>query len=165
MGSDVTPISAPEPLADVHEIDEFCCGEPSLDDWLKRRARANQISGASRTFVTTRNSRVIAYYALAAGAIASNKAPARLRRNMPDPIPVFVLGRLAVDRSEQGKMLGALLLRDAILRSRRAAEFGGVAGVLVHAISERARQFYLRHGFIECPHHPMTLVARMKDLA
>lgn len=165
MGSDVTPISAPEPLADVHEIDEFCCDEPSLDDWLKRRARANQISGASRTFVATRNSRVIAYYALAAGAIASNKAPTRLRRNMPDPIPVFVLGRLAVDRSEQGKMLGALLLRDAILRSRRAAEFGGVAGVLVHAISEHARQFYLRHGFIECPHHPMTLVARMKDLA
>jgi predicted N-acetyltransferase YhbS len=165
MGSDIAPISAPEPLTDAHEFDDFCSGEPSLDDWLKRRARTNQISGASRTFVATRGSRVIGYYALAAGAVASSKAPSRLRRNMPDPIPVFVLGRLAVDRSERGKLLGSLLLRDAILRSRKAAEFGGVAGVLVHAISDRAQQFYLRHGFIECPHHPMTLVARMKDLA
>ncbi len=159
------PVSAPDALTDAHEIDDFCSGEPSLDDWLKRRARANQVSGASRTFVAARGSRVIGYYALAAGAIASNKAPSRLRRNMPDPIAVFVLGRLAVDRSEQGKMLGAPLLRDAILRSRKATEFGGVAGALAQAISERARQFYLRHGFIECSHHPMTLVARMKDLA
>lgn len=160
----VTSTSAPEALSDAHDIDDFFCGEPSLDDWLKRRARANQISGASRTFVVRRGSRVIGYYALAAGAIVSSAAPGRLRRNMPDPIPVFVLGRLAVDRSEQGKTFGTLLLRDAVLRSRKAAEFGGVAGLLVHAISENARQFYLRRGFIECPNNRMTLVARMKDL-
>jgi GNAT superfamily N-acetyltransferase len=160
----VTSTSAPEVLSDAHDIDDFFCGEPSLDDWLKRRARANQISGASRTFVVRRGSRVVGYYALAAGAIASSAAPGRLRRNMPDPIPVFVLGRLAVDRSEQGKTLGTLLLRDAVLRSRKAAEFGGVAGLLVHAISENARQFYLRQGFVECPNNRMTFVARIKDL-
>lgn len=159
----MTPLSPPETLCDAHDIDDFRSGELSLDDWLRRRARANQISGASRAFVVRRGARVIGYYALSAGAIASNEAPGRLKRNMPNPIPVFVLGRLAVDRAEQGRQLGSLLLRDAILRTRAAAKLGGIAGLLVHAISENAKQFYLRRGFIECPNNPMTLVARLKD--
>lgn len=159
-----TEISAPEPLDDRHIVDQFDCGEPSLNEWLHRRARPNQASGASRTFVICRGKRVVGYYALAAGAIASNEAPGRLRRNMPDPIPVIVLGRLAVDRAEQGRRLGSLLLRDAVLRTQRAAESAGIAGILVHAISESAKGFYLRWGFIESPSHPMTLVARIKDL-
>lgn len=161
----MTALSAPEALGDAHDIDDFACGEPSLDDWLRRRARANQITGASRTFVVRRGPRVVAYYALAAGAVASSDAPGRLRRNMPDPIPVFVMGRLAVDRSEQGKLLGSALLRDAVMRTREAAKLGGVAGLLVHTISEGAKGFYLRRGFVECPNNPMTLVARIKDLA
>jgi GNAT superfamily N-acetyltransferase len=142
----------------------FDCGERALDDWLRRRALANQASGASRVFVICRGVDVIGYYALAAGAIASGEAPGRLRRNMPDPIPVFVLGRLAVTRAEQGRMLGALLLRDAVLRTRAAAEYGGVAGLLVHALSEDAKRFYVRHGFSECPSRDWTLVARLKDI-
>jgi GNAT superfamily N-acetyltransferase len=161
---ELTPLSAPAALEARHLTEGFDCGERLLDDWLRRRALANQASGASRVFVACRGERVVGYYALAAGAIASNEAPGRLRRNMPDPIPVFVLGRLAVDRAEQGKMLGALLLRDAVLRTRAAAEFGGVAGLLVHALSEDARRFYLRHGFIESPSSPLTLVARLRDL-
>ena len=100
------PLTAPEPLNDSHLIDQFECGEPSLDDWLRRRASANQASGASRTFVVCRGVQVLGYYALAAGGITSSEAPSRLRRNMPDPIPVMVLGRLAVDRREHGKGLG-----------------------------------------------------------
>lgn len=161
----MTPLSAPEALDDAHEVENFDCGEVALDNWLKRRARANQLTGASRTFVIRRSSAVIGYYALAAGAIASSEAPSRVRRNMPDPIPVFILGRLAVERREQGNKLGSLLLRDAALRTLKAAEFGGVAGMLVHALSEPARQFYLNRGFLECPNSPMTLVVRIRDLA
>src|ERR1700680_924676 len=95
--------SPPEPLADHHEIQEFNSGEASLDDWLRRRARANQVSGASRTYVVCEEKRVIAYYALASGGVTAESATGRLRRNMPDPIPVAVLARLAVDRGWQGK--------------------------------------------------------------
>lgn len=161
---ELTPFSAPEPLQAHHDTEGFDCGERLLDDWLRRRALANHMSGASRVFVVCRGERVVGYYALAAGAIASSEAPGRLRRNMPDPIPVFVLGRLAVDRAEQGNMLGSLLLRDAVLRARAAAEYGGVAGLLVHALSEKAKGFYLRRGFVECPSSALTLVARLKDI-
>ena len=158
------PLSAPDPLNESHVLDQFECGEPALDDWLRRRALANQASGASRTFVTCSGARVVGYYALAAGGITSNEAPGRVRRNMPDPIPVMVLGRLAVDRREQGKGLGALLLRDAVARTRRLAGEMGMAGILVHAISVEAKRFYQHWGFVESPLNPMTLVARLKDL-
>jgi GNAT superfamily N-acetyltransferase len=159
------PLSAPEPLHDTHLLDAFDSGVPLLDDWLRRRAKPNQVSGASRAFVLCRNVSVVGYYALAAGAIASNEAPGRLRRNMPDPIPMLVLGRLAVDRREQGKGLGAFLLRDALIRSQRVAQDMGVVGVLVHAVSDEAKRFYLHWGFVEAPAHPMTLIIRIGDLA
>lgn len=100
------PIIRPEPLADTHELDSFCGGVRSLDDWLKRRARKNQLDGASRTFVVADQRRVVGSYALASGAVASANSTGRFRRNMPDPAPVIVIGRLAVDRSQQGKGLG-----------------------------------------------------------
>jgi hypothetical protein len=95
------PLSAPEPLADAHDLVEFSSGVPSLDDWLKRRARSNQASGATRTFVVVEGRRVIAYYAVASGAISLGGALGRFRRNMPDPIPVALLARLAIDRAWQ----------------------------------------------------------------
>lgn len=161
---ELIPLSAPAPLGERHGVAQFDCGAAVSNDWLRRRALANQLSGASRTFVVCRDERVVGYYALAAGAIASNEAPGRLRWNMRDPIPVFVLGRLAVDLSEQGRLLGSLLLRDAVVRTRAAAEFGGVAGLLVHALSEDAKRFYVHRGFSECPSNTMTLVARLKDV-
>jgi GNAT superfamily N-acetyltransferase len=155
--------SAPEILVHHHVVEAFDCGDASLNTWLRRHAMANQVSGASRTFVICRGMNVIGYYALAAGGIASSDAPSRLRRNMPDPIPLIVLGRLAVDRSEQGKNLGSFLLRDAVNRTRQIKDHAGVAGMMVHAISDQAKSFYLRWGFIECPSHPLTLVTRIKD--
>lgn len=101
------------------------------------------------------------YYALAAGAVAHGDATGSVRRNMPDPIPVLVLGRLAVDHRAQGIKLGASLLRDAVLRATAVAENVGVRALLVHAIHERARQFYLAFGFQPSPLHPMTLMLRL----
>lgn len=157
-------LSAPVPLADHHELADFDSGVPELDDWLRRRARANQASGASRTFVACEEDRVVAYYALASGAVKQPEAPGRLRRNMPDPIPVAVLGRLAIDRNWQGRGLGRALMRDAGLRLLRAAEILGIRGLLVHAISEDARAFYLAIGFLPSPSDPMTLMVGLHDL-
>jgi predicted N-acetyltransferase YhbS len=157
-------LSAPEALAGHHVVDAFDSGVTALDAWLRRHGLPNQVSGASRTFVVCRGKHVVGYYALAAGGIASNEAPGRLRRNMPDPIPMIVLGRLAVHREEQGRRLGSLLLRDAVIRTHQIASHAGIAGILVHAISEQAKTFYLRWGFVECPSNPLTLVARVRDL-
>jgi GNAT superfamily N-acetyltransferase len=153
------PISftAPEPLTPAHGLDSFLCGEVSLDDWLRRRALANQLSGASRTFVVCDEQRqVMGYYALAAGAVSQTAAAGHVRRGMPDPIPVLILGRLAVHSRAQGMQLGASLLRDAVRRASAVAEHAGVRALLVHALNDNAKAFYLRHGFQVSPTHDMT---------
>ena len=157
-------LSPPEPLSDDHQIEGFASGEPVLDDWLTRRARANQASGASRTFVTCEDKRVVGYYALASGAIAQASVPGKFRRNMPDPIPVVVLARLAVDRSQQGRGLGRAMFRDASLRVAQAADAIGIRGIVVHAISDAARRFYIALGFDPCPAEAMTLVVTLRDI-
>ena len=158
------PLSAPEPLTDDHQIDSFDSGETVLDDWLRRHARANQATGASRTYVVCEGKRVVAYYALASGAIAQAAAPGRFRRNMPDPIPVVVLARLAVDRNYQGRGLGRALFRDAARRAEHAADAIGIRGIVVHAISVEARKFYIALGFDPCPAESMTLVVTLRDV-
>jgi len=158
------PLSPPEPLAEHHELDSFASGEPALDDWLRRRARANQSSGASRTYVVCEGKRVAGYYALASGAISQSTVPGRFRRNMPDPIPVVVLAPLAADRTHQGHGLGRALFRDAARRVAQAAGTIGIPGIVVHAISEDARRFYLALGFDPCRAEAMTLVTTVQDL-
>lgn len=157
-------LSSPEPLADHHRLEGFDSGVPALDDWLHRRARGNQSSGASRVFVVTNDDRVIAYYALASGSIAATDAGGFFRRNMPDPIPVVILGRLAIDRAYQGKGFGRALVRDAGKRVLAAADAIGIRGLIVHAISDDARAFYLALGFKESPVHPMMLMVTLKAL-
>lgn len=157
-------LSAPEPLAPHHLLDSFNSGEGSLDDWLRKRARANEASGASRSYVVCQESRVVGYYAIASGAVSTSAAPGRFKRNMPEPIPVVLLGRLAVDRVWQGKGVGGGLFKDACRRISRAAEAIGIRGILVQAISDEARNFYLRMGLMECPLQPQTLVITLEDL-
>lgn len=157
-------LGAPEPLADHHELAAFNSGVPALDDWLKRRARANQVSGASRSFVVCDGKPVVGYYALASGAVNAAAAPGRFRRNMPEPIPVAILGRLAVDRTYHGQGIGRALFRDSALRVMQAADAIGIRGVLVHAISEEAKAFYLALGFSESPLEPMTLMVTLAEL-
>jgi GNAT superfamily N-acetyltransferase len=158
------PLTRPEPLADIHELNDFFCGITSLDDWLKRRARANQISGASRTYVVADGRKVVGYCALASGAIAAADSVGRFRRNMPHPVPVVVLGRLAVDRSQQGRGLGRALFRDSALRVAQAADTIGIRGIVVHAISDQAKAFYLALGFDPSPAEPMTLMVTLADI-
>ena len=157
-------LSAPEPLASHHSTDAFDSGVPSLDEWLRRRAAQNQASGASRTFVSCEGDKVVGYYALASSAVAPAAASGRFRRNMPDPIPVVVLGRLAVAQSHQGHGLGRALFQDAARRVIHAAEAIGIRGLLVHALGEEAKAFYLRLGLDESPLEPMTLMVTIADL-
>lgn len=157
-------LTAPQPLADHHRIEGFCSGVESLDAWLIRRARANQSRDATRTFVLTEADQVVGYYALASGAITVAGATGRFRRNMPDPIPVAILARLAVDRNCQGSGLGRALFRDAALRVLQAAESVGIRGLITHAISEGAKAFYLALGFAQSPLEPMTLMVTLADI-
>jgi len=155
-------LSGPQPLDAGHLLDGFGSGEASLDEWLKRRALANQLSGASRTFVVAdQDARVWGYYAMAAGAVSHRMATSSVRRNMPDPIPVMVLARLAVDHCVQGIKLGAALLQDAVNRALTVSQNAGVRALLVHALHDRAKGFYEHYGFQASPQHPMTLMLRL----
>ena len=157
-------LTAPELLAASHKTDGFDSGVASLDDWLKRRAAQNQSSGASRTFVVCDAGAVVAYYALASSAVVPQHAPGRFRRNMPDPIPVVVLGRLAIARTHQKRGLGRALFADAGRRVLHAADAIGIRGLVVHALSEEAKAFYLALGLEPSPLDPMTLMVTLADL-
>ena len=161
---EVGQVLPPEALAEVHDFADFRCGEAMLDDWLKRRARANQASGASRTYVVCEDKRVIGYYALASGVVTVESATGRFRRNMPNPIPVAVLARLAVEQNWQGRGLGRALFCDAARRVAQAADVIGIRGIVVHAISEEAKGFYLALGFNRSPLEPMTLMVTLSDV-
>jgi len=153
----------PEKLSAQHELSDFDSGEPVLDDWLRRRAAQNEAAGASRTYIVCAGKKVAGYYSLAVGAAAHARSPGRVKRNMPDPIPVMILARLAVDKSFQGQGVGAGLLRDAIFRTVQAGEIAGIRALLVHAISERAKRFYEGYGFIPSPMDPLTLMITLAE--
>lgn len=157
-------LKAPEPLSNHHKVETFDCGVASLDDWLKRRAARNQVSGASRTYVACDDDKVAGYYALASGAVATFAAPGKFRRNMPEPIPVVILGRLAVATAYHGQGLGRALFQDAALRVINAADSIGIRGMLVHAVSEEAKAFYIKLGLGVSPLEPMTLMTTVDDL-
>lgn len=157
-------LSAPQPLTDQHVLTGFDCGEPSLDDWLRRRALKHQANGSSRTYVVCDGEVVVAYYCLAAGAIGHSDAPPTVRRNRPDPVPVLVLGRLAIHKHHHQMGIGTALLNDAIRRALQAAEVAGITALLVHALSEPARRFYRSRGFIESPLKPMTLCLMLESV-
>lgn len=157
-------LEAPAPLSETHRVEGFSCGVQALDEWLIHRAWNNQTSGASRTYVVAAAGAVVGYYCLASGALALREAPGRIRRNMPDPIPMAILGRLAVDRSWQGRGLGVALLRDAVERTRAASTILGIRGLLVHALTQPAAAFYSRYGFVASPTDPLTLILSLRRM-
>jgi GNAT superfamily N-acetyltransferase len=163
MGEMSPQLTAPEKLTTRHNLVDFACGEAALDDWLRKRALPNEQSGASRTYVVWAGHQVVGYYALAVGAVTHLETPGRIKRNMPDPIPVMILGRLAVDQKFKGQGIGAGLLRDAVLRTAQASDIAGIRAILVHAISETARAFYVRSGFVPSPLDPMTLMITLDE--
>ncbi|WP_414503161.1 GNAT family N-acetyltransferase [Xenorhabdus nematophila] len=157
-------LSAPELLSEHHYREAFNSGVITLDQWLKNRALKNNLTGASKTYVVCSENRVLAYYSLAASAIVTDSTPGHFRRNMPNPIPVVVLGRLAVDRSLQRKGIGRALVQDAALRIIQAADLIGVRGMIIHALSDEVKSFYETIGFEPSPLDPMLLMATLADL-
>lgn len=152
---------APELLNATHHLDDFDCGEEALNSWLKRNALKNQQNQASRTFVICQNNNVVGFYALAAGSVSHQFVSGGLRRNMPDPIPVIVLGRLAIDLTHQGQKLGAALLKDAVLRASAVSQQVGVKALLVHALNDKAKAFYLNYGFQVSPIDDLILLLKL----
>ena len=157
-------LTPPTPITAAHALADFDCGELSLNEWLKRRALKNHAAGASRCFVLCAGAAVVGYYSLSAGAISHESAPKALRRNMPDPLPVLLLGRLAVDKRYHNQRLGQALLRDAMVRAVNVAGDAGVFALLVHALSDQAKQFYLSRGFVASPLQPMTLLVTLETV-
>lgn len=160
----VVDLSPPTPIGLGHDLSNFDSGEPSLDEWLKKRALKNHASGASRCFVLCAGAAVVGYYSLSAGAINHEAAPKTMRRNMPDPLPLLLLGRLAIDRRYHNQGLGSALLRDAMMRAVAVANDAGVIAIMVHALSPEAKQFYLSRGFVPSPLQPMTLIMTLETV-
>jgi hypothetical protein len=150
-------LSAPVPLTADHDLSQFDCGEPALNDWLRHRALKNE-SRFSRTYVVCEGHRVVAYFCISAGAVERAAAPGKLRRNAPDTIPISVIGRLAVSRTHAGRGLGADIFSDALRRIAVASQSIGIGAVLVHAKDDAAKRFYMKCAeFIEYPDDSRTL--------
>lgn len=159
-------ITAPQPLTIDHNLDQFSCGKQVLDDWLRNTALKNHSQGGSRTFVITdeETNRVIGYYCISTGSIEHNKITGKFKRNMPDPIPVILLGRLAVDVDYANRGIGTGLMKDCYKRVVSISTEVGVRAILVHAIDDESRQYYLKLGFSESPIQSHTLMIRVKDI-
>lgn len=155
-------MKAPAPLTDAHDLDGFDCGNEVMNAWLKTRALKNQEEGATRTFVVCDDTRVVGYYALAVGSCSRADAPGNVSRGMPEPIPVMILARLAVDKRGQKLGLGRQLIADAVMRTLRVAEDAGVRALLVSAIDAGARDYYEKLGFLRAKQSEDVLMLRLK---
>ncbi len=141
-------LTSPTPISADHVLDGFDCGEPTLDEWLKKRVLKNHTSGVSRCFVLCHDADVIGYYSLSAGVIRQELVAKTMRCNMSEPLPVLLFGRLAVDRRYHNQGLGRDLLRDAMIRAVTVSGDAGIFALIVHALSEQAKRFYLPRGFV-----------------
>lgn len=160
------PLSKVEPISEFLDVSRFDCGDhESLNHWLKRFALTSQKNESARTYVVHRNGRVVGYYSIAAGSVSVDESPARVAKGLArHPIPVILLARLAIDKDEKGTGLGKALLKDALARIAQAADIVGARAVLVHAIDQKAKQFYEHFDFEPSPIHELQLMLLMKDL-
>jgi N-acetylglutamate synthase-like GNAT family acetyltransferase len=159
-------VTAPELLTKTHNLSDFDCGKIELNDWLVKKALKSQLRNHAKVYVVTDSNtkKVTGYYAIAMGSVQREGAIAAIRRNSPNPIPMIVLARLAVDNCYHGKGIGVGLLKDCVKRSVHAMNVVGGAGILVHAVDDSAKDFYTRFGFKASSFNPMTLMARVKDI-
>ena len=160
-GERITP---PSPISSAHDLTQFCCGKDPLDDWLRHRALESEGKSA-RTFVVCSGSSVVGYFCLAAGAEKRASMPRNIRQGIPDPTPLMIIGRLAVDRNHHGLGIGKGLLKDALLRVMSASQTIGCRAVLVHAIDSEAVSFYVKFGFIEFPNGSQTMFLPIESIA
>lgn len=157
-------LSPPSAINSAHDLSQFHCGIEALDDWLRFRAIKNE-GRSSRTYVVAQGRQVIGYYSLSTGAEKRESTPSKVSRNTPDPVPLIMLGRLAVDENHKGKGIGAGLLKDALRRSLQVSNTIGARAVIVHAIDQNAMAFYLKYGFIEFPYGSQTMFLPMDTIA
>jgi predicted N-acetyltransferase YhbS len=157
LGIEQLSLQPPTALTATHLVTEFDCGVDSLNEWLDKRAWKNQVLDVSRTFVITNGEVVIGYYCLSSAAIDRIELPKSKQRNMPDPIPAILIGRLAVDLRYQGQKIGLSLLQDTICRIITASQSIGIAYILVHALDDATKRFYELNGFVSIPEQPLTL--------
>jgi len=165
----MTVAAKPEFLIDQlrrdHDLVAFDCANPALNDWLRKFAWTNQQADSAKTYVALQGRRVVGYYALTTGSVHKHESPPRIAKGLANhPVGIVLLARLAVDRTHQGQGLGKALLFDALSRIEEAADIVGIRAVLVHAIDESARNFYLHFGFEESPVDTYQLLLLLKDL-
>ncbi len=156
--------SPPQRISPEHSLEDFDCGETSLNDWLKKRALKNDLSDASRTYVVCCENKVVAYYSLHLGCIQHISAIRKIKRNMPDPIPAIVLGRLAVDKRHQGKGLAKGLIKDMFLKAIQVSDLAGTKAVLVKALNDKVRNFYQSFGFVQSKTDPLLLMKAISEV-
>lgn len=168
LGTSRRPYAAPVPITTDHRLDGFACGKPPLDDWLRAHALENE-GKASRTYVVAAQAgedagSVIAYYTLAVGSVTREEVPRKIRQGLPNPVPVMVLGRLAVDRNHGGRGIGPGLLREAMQRTAQASQIAGLRALIVHALDDEAVSFYAKYGFQLFPAGTRTLFLPIETL-
>lgn len=160
------PISAPEPLNEAHDLSQFSCGKPSLDNWLRTRALSNQKKGFTAVMVVHEAGRVVGYYGLAPTAVVPTSLPRSIRTGQsPDPLPCLLLGQLATDAEWRGQSIGTGLLKHALQRCVEAATLIGGRALIVNAVDEEAAEFWRRRGFLPSKDDPMVLARSILDVA
>lgn len=168
LGASRTDYAPPEPIGPEHRLDSFDCGKQPLDDWLRAHALENE-DKASRTYVVVAQAgeqagSVVAYYTLSYGSVVRQEVPRKIRQGLPNPVPVMVLGRLAVDKRHAGKGLGPGLLRESMQRTIAASQIAGLRALVVHAIDDEAMGFYSKYGFQVFPAGTRTLFLPIETL-
>lgn len=154
------------PIEKKYQREHFDCGYPVLNDYLKKYARQNHEKGIAKAFVAVSQShpfQIDGYYTISASIIEFTSLPPNYKKNLPAyPIPVIVLGKLAVDTKVKGQGLGGELLVDALFRAAKAAQEIGIFAVRVDAIDSKAREFYLKYEFIPFQDQPLSLFLPIK---
>jgi GNAT superfamily N-acetyltransferase len=159
-------ISAPEPLIEAHDLSQFSCGKPSLDNWLRTRALSNQKKGFTAVMVVHDVGRVVGYYGLAPTAVVPTRLPRAIRTGQPpDPLPCLLLGQLATDAQWRGQGIGTGLLKHALQRCVQGATLIGGRALIVNAVDEEAAEFWRRRGFLPSQDDPMVLARSILDIA
>jgi predicted GNAT family N-acyltransferase len=152
-----------ERLSPHHDRHDFDCGVEELNSYLQRYSGQHERKGIGRTYVATKDgeTRVLGYYTISSSAVAFDAVPENLPRY---PVPVALIGRLAVDSIARSQRLGETLLIHALRSAQRAAKIVGIYAVVVDALDESAKSFYLRYGFNELSDDRLHLYLPMKAI-
>lgn len=158
-------VSAPASLSPDHDASQFDCGKEPLNDWIKSRAARSEGRSARCYVVATDTRAIVGYYCLSTGAVAHDNAPRTLKRNLPNPTPVMIVGRLAVDRQYGNRGIGSGMLKDGLNRILQASKIVGAKAAIVHAIDDDAISFYTHFGFQSFPTEIRTMYLSIETIA